>query len=168
MVKNLWRQIKVKHTSLISNFTKILLTINYIGNFHLEPYIKSAFYGFIWLKVWITPLFSMKFSNTELEISVNSFLISIPLIPYSYSVEVFHFSLDLYTIGRTPWTSDRPVARPLPKYRTTKTQNKHTHTPNIHALSAIRTHDHSVRASEDSLCLRQLGYRDRRQQFKSC
>jgi hypothetical protein len=27
----------------------------------------------------------------------------------------FHFSLDISTIGRTPWASDRPVARPLPK-----------------------------------------------------
>jgi hypothetical protein len=26
----------------------------------------------------------------------------------------FHF-LDLYTVGRTPWTGDQPVARPLPK-----------------------------------------------------
>jgi hypothetical protein len=74
--------------------------------------------------------------------------------------------LDLYTIGRTPWTGNQPVARPLPKYRTTQTQNKrehtrtHTHTPNIHALSGIRTHDHSVRASEDSSWLRPLGYRD--------
>jgi hypothetical protein len=40
----------------------------------------------------------------------------------------FHFTLDLYTIGRTPWTNDRPVGRPLPKYRTTQTQNKHAHT----------------------------------------
>jgi hypothetical protein len=31
----------------------------------------------------------------------------------------------------------------------------------IHALSWIRTHDPSVRASEDSLCLRQRGYCDR-------
>jgi hypothetical protein len=37
----------------------------------------------------------------------------------------------------------------------------HTHTPNIHAVSGIRTHDHSVRASEGSSCLRPLGYSDR-------
>jgi hypothetical protein len=40
----------------------------------------------------------------------------------------FSFSLDLYTFGRTPWSSNRPVARPLPKYRTTETQNKRTQT----------------------------------------
>jgi hypothetical protein len=43
----------------------------------------------------------------------------------------------------------------------TKTQNKHICIPNIHALSWIRTHDHSVRASDDGSCLRPLGYRDR-------
>jgi hypothetical protein len=68
---------------------------------------------------------------------------------------------DLFTIGRTPWTSDQVVARPLPKHRTAQTQNKRIYTPKIHALSGIRTHDHSIRASEDSSCLRSRGYRDR-------
>jgi hypothetical protein len=73
----------------------------------------------------------------------------------------FSFFFGSYTIGRTPWTSDQSVARPLPKYGATQTQNKRTHTPNIHALSGIRAHDHSVRGSEDSSYLRWLGYRDR-------
>jgi hypothetical protein len=30
---------------------------------------------------------------------------------------LLHF--DNFTDGRTPWTSDQPVARPLPKHRTT-------------------------------------------------
>jgi hypothetical protein len=46
-----------------------------------------------------------------------------------------------------------------------KRQHKHTekrtHTSNIHALIGIRTHDPGLRASEDSTCLRPLGYRDR-------
>jgi hypothetical protein len=34
-----------------------------------------------------------------------------------------------YTDGRTPWTSDQPVARPLPAHRTTQSQKKsHTQT----------------------------------------
>jgi hypothetical protein len=70
-------------------------------------------------------------------------------------------SPDLYTIGRTPWTNDQLVAKPLPKYMTAQTQNKHLYTPNIHVLNGIRTHDHTVRASEDSLCFRPLGYSDR-------
>jgi hypothetical protein len=70
-------------------------------------------------------------------------------------------SPDLFTIGRTPWTRDQLVVRPLPKHRTTQTQNKHIYTLDIRVLSGIRTHDHSARAREDSSCLRPLGYRDR-------
>jgi hypothetical protein len=66
-----------------------------------------------------------------------------------------------FTDGRTPWTSDQPVARPLSKHRTTQTQNKHIHIPNIDALCGIRTHDPGFRGSEDSLCLRLLGHLDR-------
>jgi hypothetical protein len=40
--------------------------------------------------------------------------------------------------------------------------NAHTQTSNIHALSGIQTNDLGFRASEDSACLRPLGYRDRR------
>jgi hypothetical protein len=43
-------------------------------------------------------------------------------------------------------------------------QHKHrinANTPNIHALSGIRTHNSGVRASEDSSCLRPSGYCDR-------
>jgi hypothetical protein len=75
--------------------------------------------------------------------------------PYTSSIILQHFvgSWPLlkfrnlfYTVGRTPWTSDQPVARPLLK------QHKHTikaHT-DIHALSGIRTHDLRFRASEES------------------
>jgi hypothetical protein len=49
-----------------------------------------------------------------------------------------------WTVGRTASTSDQLVARPPPKHRTTQTQNKRIYTPNIHALSGIRTHDPSV------------------------
>jgi hypothetical protein len=66
-----------------------------------------------------------------------------------------------FTYGRTPWTGDQLVARPLPTHGTTQTQKKHIHTPNIHALCLIRTHDHGFRVSENSSCLRPLGYRDR-------
>jgi hypothetical protein len=36
--------------------------------------------------------------------------------------------LIIYTVGRTPWTGDRPVARPVPTQRTIQTQNKHAET----------------------------------------
>jgi hypothetical protein len=57
------------------------------------------------------------------------------------------------TVGRTPWTGDQLVARPLPVH-------KHRQTLNIHAPSEIRTNGSSVRASEGSSCLRPLGYCD--------
>jgi hypothetical protein len=62
---------------------------------------------------------------------------------------LFQF-LNLYTVGRTPWTGDQPVA--------THTEKSHS---DIHASSGIRTHDPSVRAGEDSLCLRRRGRCDR-------
>jgi hypothetical protein len=64
------------------------------------------------------------------------------------------------TVGRTPWAGDQLVARPLPVHKHRKTHTQ-TQTLNIHALSGIRTHDPGCRASEDSACLRPLGYRDR-------
>jgi hypothetical protein len=39
----------------------------------------------------------------------------------------FNF-LIIYTVGRTFWTGDQPVARPLPTHRTIQTQNKRTRT----------------------------------------
>jgi hypothetical protein len=36
----------------------------------------------------------------------------------------FFSFLILYTVGKTPWTGDQLVARPLPTHRTAQTQNK--------------------------------------------
>jgi hypothetical protein len=36
--------------------------------------------------------------------------------------------LILYTVGRTAWTGDQAVARPIPTHRTTETRNKRTQT----------------------------------------
>jgi hypothetical protein len=46
---------------------------------------------------------------------------------------LFQF-LNLYTVGRTPWKGDHPVARPLPTRRATQTQNKRTQT----SMSRVR------------------------------
>jgi hypothetical protein len=40
----------------------------------------------------------------------------------------FFSFLILYTVGRTAWTGDQPVAGPLPTHRTAQTQNKRTQT----------------------------------------
>jgi hypothetical protein len=57
-----------------------------------------------------------------------------------------HFCNLYYTDGWTPWTSDQPVARPLPTPRTTQTQNKRTHR---YPWDGVRTHDHSIWAGEE-------------------
>jgi hypothetical protein len=44
-----------------------------------------------------------------------------------WTLAIFQF-LNLYTIGRTPWAGDQPVARPLPTHGIAQTQNKRTQT----------------------------------------
>jgi hypothetical protein len=38
---------------------------------------------------------------------------------------LFQFLTASYTVGRTPWMGDKPVARPLPTHKTTQIQSKH-------------------------------------------
>jgi hypothetical protein len=68
----------------------------------------------------------------EMSNELSGYILIFLYIHSSYTVLLrcrgFHLSLGLYTIGRTPWTSVRPVARPLPTHRTTQTQNKRIHT----------------------------------------
>jgi hypothetical protein len=65
----------------------------------------------------------------------------------SYRAPGLFFSsvIIFYTDGRTPWTSDKPVARPLPTQRTTQTQNKRIY--RLPCLEGIRT-PRSQRSSE--------------------
>jgi hypothetical protein len=49
------------------------------------------------------------------------------LQPFVRPWPLIQFRNHFYADGRTPWTSDQPVAKPLPIRRTTRTQNKHTH-----------------------------------------
>jgi hypothetical protein len=102
-------------------------------------------------KLWSSSLCSF------LQTPVTSLLLLLLLL-WFYSpllgLDLFFSFLIPYTVGRTPWTGDQPVARPLPAHRTTQTQ---TSMP----LSGIRTHDISVRASEDSSFLRPRSYCDR-------
>jgi hypothetical protein len=60
---------------------------------------------------------------------------------------------DHFTDGRTSWTSDQLFVMPLHIHRTTQTQNKHIHIPNMHALCGIRNQDPGFQESEDSTCL---------------
>jgi hypothetical protein len=71
---------------------------------------------------------------------------------------LFQF-LNPHVVGRTPWTGDQPVAKPLPTHRTIQTQNKRTRHPR---LSGTRTNDLSAQEGEDGLCLRPRGHCGRR------
>jgi hypothetical protein len=53
---------------------------------------------------------------------------SMALQPFCWALDSSSVSWSFYTVGRTPWTSDQPVARPLLTHRATQTQNKRTHT----------------------------------------
>jgi hypothetical protein len=53
---------------------------------------------------------------------------SMVLQPFVGPWPLLQFRNLIYTVGRTPWTSDQPVARPLPTNRRTQTQNKRTQT----------------------------------------
>jgi hypothetical protein len=91
---------------------------------------------------------------------ISSLILPIYLRLYSplLGLGCFFSFLIIYTVGRTPWMGDQPVAKPLPTHR----KNART---DIHALSGIRTHNPSVQASEGSSCLRQRGHCDRRPSF---
>jgi hypothetical protein len=54
-----------------------------------------------------------------------SIYLSVALQPFVGAWPLFQF-LDFYTVGRTPWTADQSVARPLPAHRTAQIQNKYT------------------------------------------
>jgi hypothetical protein len=69
-----------------------------------------------------------------------------------WTLAIFFNFFILYTVGRTPWTGDQPVARPLSTHRINA---------DIHASSGIRTHDPSTRTGEDGSCLRLRGHCDR-------
>jgi hypothetical protein len=56
-----------------------------------------------------------------------SFYLCMVLQPFCGPLPHFQF-LTLYTVGRTPWTGDQPVARALPTRKTTRTQNKRIQT----------------------------------------
>jgi hypothetical protein len=93
-------------------------------------------------------------------IFIHSFIhSSMALQPFVGPWPLLQFRNLFYTVGRTSWTGDQPVARQLPTHRVTQTQNKRTQTSM--PLSGIRTHDPSVRAGEDSSCLRKRGHCDR-------
>jgi hypothetical protein len=105
------------------------------GNFA----ISGPYFGYVALEVLVTHAkvrnfnFAFTFLGANKGIYEYNYL-STALQPLWTMATFFQF-LNTYTIGRTPWTGDQPVARPLPTHRSTQTQNK-PHT-GIHASSGI-------------------------------
>jgi hypothetical protein len=64
------------------------------------------------------------------------------------------------TDGKSPWTSDQLIARPVATQDNTNRINVHIHI-NIHASSRIQTYNPGIQESQDSLCLTSLSYCDR-------
>jgi hypothetical protein len=130
--------------------------------------LVSEVVGLHWLIDWIElldwRLQNKLYYHTVSHAAINSwhYLSLFPVAPtlgHRASVKRF-VSLQFFnskTVGRSPRMGDQPVARPLPLQTQT----------NIHALSGIRTHDPSVRASEDNSCLRRRGHCDRRDNIYS-
>jgi hypothetical protein len=91
----------------------------------------------------------------DIRCHVNLIIISMALPAHSGPRPVIrfrnHFSQMVGLLGRVISPSQ---GRYLNKGQRKQNERIHTHTPNIHALSGIRTHNSSVRASEDSSCLR--------------
>jgi hypothetical protein len=75
--------------------------------------------------------------------------------PFVGPCPLFQF-FHLYTVGRTPWEGDQPVARPLLAQRTTQTQNKRTQIsmpgvgfePTIPAFERAKTVIHKLANTE--------------------
>jgi hypothetical protein len=83
---------------------------------------------------------------------------SMALQPLVGSWLLFQFHNPILSIGRTPWTGDQPITRPLSAHRTAQTEQMYTV---IRASSGIRTHDPTVRVGEDCSCPRLCGHCNR-------
>jgi hypothetical protein len=85
--------------------------MNLAGSHHEEQAINHLSYG---TAILHKILWKLSSSLEYLPMALQPFVGPWPLFSF----------LILYTFGRTPWTRDQPVARPLPILRTTQTQNK--------------------------------------------
>jgi hypothetical protein len=90
--------------------------------------IYLSIYLSIYRSIYLSPHSVRRSIHPSIHRSVYLWLYS-PLL----RLGCFFSFLILYAVGRTPWTGDQPVARPIPTHRRTQTKT------DIHALSGIRT-----------------------------
>jgi hypothetical protein len=97
-------------------------------------------------EVWFNPT---DFSSTWLPLHLFIYGSTVLLL----DLYRFFSFLILYTVGRTPWMGDQPVASPLTTHRATQTQNKRIKT-SMPWVGFVYT----IPGSEDSSCLRPHGH----------
>jgi hypothetical protein len=67
---------------------------------------------------WENIMYRSRMSQTQVKSAIYLSMALQPLWPLA----AFFFQfLNIYKFGRSPWTGDQPVARPLPTHRTTQT-----------------------------------------------
>jgi hypothetical protein len=91
----------------IGAYISIFLFVQYLG------YFSSAHDATAWLSqtCWHLRLYHYRVLFIHSSMALQPFVGPWPLAAF------FSF-VDLYTFGRTPWTREQPVARPLPTHKT--------------------------------------------------
>jgi hypothetical protein len=120
------------------------------GRHDCEPYLPSVHFN------KLDALFLFKYQYHHLACRIPNtetdwlYLPTYLYVPWLYSPlsdlnSVFSF-LILYTVSRTPWTEDQPVARPLPTH-ITQSQNKRTETsmPRVGFEAMIPVFERAIR-----------------------
>jgi hypothetical protein len=75
------------------------------------------------------------------------YLYGIGCLACSHSESINSEFLIPQTVGKSPWTDDQPVARPLPTQ-----DNRHRIKAGIHSASGIRTHNPNLLAGKGISC----------------
>jgi hypothetical protein len=94
----------------------------------ISLYTNAEFYLSVYLSICLSVCLSVCLS-ASLSVCLSVYLSIYQWLYSPFLGPCLFFSFNLfYTDVRTPWTGDKPVARPLPTHRTTQTQNKCTRT----------------------------------------